>query len=116
MKRFLITTILTALVAFGLEWLLPWWIIAIVPFVFCAFVLPKPGQAFLSGFLAIGLMWAGTAAWRMSEGSPEFVAALSEVITLPPQASWFFLVTVFVGALIGGLSGLSGALLARMRS
>lgn len=116
MKRFILTTVLSGLAAFGLEWILPWWIIAVVPFVFCAILLPKPGRAFLSGFLAIGIMWAATIGWRLSNGNTDFVASLAELFMLPPNASLFITISIGVGALIGGLSGLSGALLAKMRA
>ena len=59
--KFIFKVILTAAVCYVVELFLPWWTVAIVSFGVNV-ALPTNGfNAFLSGFLGVGLLWLGMA-------------------------------------------------------
>ncbi|MGB8192543.1 MAG: hypothetical protein WCF67_11525, partial [Chitinophagaceae bacterium] len=55
--KFLISILLIALLSFTIGLYLPWWSLALVAFVVAALIHQRAGKAFLSGFLALFLLW-----------------------------------------------------------
>ncbi|WP_336514060.1 hypothetical protein [Pollutibacter soli] len=109
--KFLVSIILTALLAFALGLYLPWWSIAIASFAVAVFIHLKPGFSFLSGLIALFLLW-GTMAWARSAANQDILANKMSVLVLKTENSLLLvLVTALIGALIGGLAALSGSLL-----
>ncbi len=57
MIKFLVTTVLIALLSFVCGLYLPWWAFAGVAFAVSALIPQAPLRAFFSGFLALFLLW-----------------------------------------------------------
>ena len=55
--KFIISILLIALLSFAACLYLPWWSIAIVAFIVAALIPQSPGMSFLTGFLALFLLW-----------------------------------------------------------
>ncbi len=111
MVKFIIAIILTALLSFaiGMFQSLPWWL-----FVFCALVVAiaipqKPWKAFLSGFIALFLLWAVMA--FMLDKANEHILAKKVAQILPLGGSYIalILITGLVGGLVAGLAALTGS-------
>jgi hypothetical protein len=62
--------------------------------------------------LGIGLLWLGWALWADMANDHILSSKMAALFKLPNYIL-FIVVTVFVGALVGGLSALSGALVKR---
>ena len=110
--RFLLTTLLIAAGAALAEYFLPWWSLAVVAFLVALLIVLRPGKAFLAGFLAIALLWTGWALFRDIPNHQILSTRMARLFGLPHSAL-FLLVTAFVGGLVGGLAGWSGALVRR---
>lgn len=103
--RFIVQTIFIGVVAWALEQVLPWWSIALAAaaggFLFNA------RASFLSGFVAIGVLWL-TAAWLIDNASStqlaDKIATIMGVDTIA-----LFLLTCALGALVGGFAAMTGA-------
>lgn len=118
MKNFLISTVLIALVAFGLQQFLPWWSVAIAAFVIGYVILQKPGYAFLSGFVAVFALWA---IWSFSISSANehlLAGKVAELFRLLTGGKVFalFLITGLIGGLVSGLAALTGRWAAQARA
>jgi hypothetical protein len=104
----IIQLLVIALLGWLLTLFLPWWGIAVAGFT--GGYLVKSKANFLSGFIAIALLWA-LHAWVIDGNAAapltEKVAALLMVKSKPA----LFAVTAVLGGLVGGLAALSGALL-----
>ena len=61
--KFITSLILTALLSFAACLFLPWWGIAIAAFIVAALIPQNSGKAFLTGFLALLLLWGGLSFW-----------------------------------------------------
>ncbi|MGB3780849.1 MAG: hypothetical protein WA960_20970 [Tunicatimonas sp.] len=112
--KFIFKVILTAAVCYVVELFLPWWTVALVSFG-VNLVLPTKGfNAFLSGFLGVGLLWLGVA-WLIDSQSggllTERVAGIFE-FTNPV---WMIALSGGIGGLVGGLAGLCGTLFRNLR-
>ena len=112
--KFIFKVILIAAVCYVVELFLPWWTVALVSFG-VNLVLPTKGfNAFLSGFLGVGLLWLGIA-WLIDARSggllTERVAGIFE-FTNP---IWMIALTGGIGGMIGGLAGLTGTLFRNLR-
>ncbi len=109
--KFIISILLTALLAFAFGLYLPWWTIALSAFIVALLILQSPGTSFLSGFLGIFFLWA-LLSWLLNSSNNGILSAKMAVI-LPLGGSAFMLifVTAIVGALVGGLGALTGSLL-----
>jgi hypothetical protein len=108
--KFIIQTITTILLAFILELFLPWYSVAIAAFAFGYLLRSKAN--FLSGFVAIGLLWFAKA-WLMDSSSTvELADKVARIFPLGHKG-FLFLLTSVLGGLVGGFASLTGALLHR---
>ncbi len=112
--KFFISTILIAALSFAACLFLPWWVIAIAGFA-VAFAIPqKNGLAFLSGFIALFILWAGMSFYMSSVNGNLFVHKISMLFLKADNPTVLFLLTGFIGGLVAGLGSLSGRLLKKV--
>ncbi len=111
--RLLLTTILILMFAAIGEQFCPWWIIAVVSFIFGFITDLQKGRAFLAGFFGIGIFWLIAALCR-DIANHHILSQKMAVIFHLPHYSLFILVTVLIGAIVGGLSALSGIMLRKV--
>lgn len=107
--KFVISLILTALVGFATCLYLPWWCIAIAAFIVAAFIPQKPGKAFLSGFLALFLLWGGLSFWISSNNEHLLAQKISLLILKIDNAYLLITATALIGALTAGFAALTGS-------
>lgn len=116
MKNFFITTALIAVLSFFIQQFLPWWVISIIAFVVALRFKQSAGIAFLSGFAAIFLLWAGYA--LVISAANEHLLATQIAALLKPltqgSVAVLFILTGLVGGLVAGFSALSGSLTAML--
>jgi hypothetical protein len=109
--KFIISIILIVILSLALGLYLPWWSIAIAAFIVAMAVQLKPGYAFLSGFLALLFFWSSLA-WFISIKNDHILAhKISLLILKVDNPFLLIIVTGVLGALLAGLSALSGSLL-----
>lgn len=86
--------------------LFPWWTTAIGAFL-VGFVFSNSGfKSFLSGFIAIGLLWLGLALYIDTATQSILTEKVSQLLPLN-----VFVLTTLIGGLVGGLSSMTGSLL-----
>ena len=108
MKLFL-SIILIALLSAAAEYFFPWWTIAIVSFLVCLVMAITPGKALLAGSLGIAIFWIIAILLKDIPNDHILSHRMAALFHLPDYPL-FIIVTVFIGALTGGLAGWSGAL------
>lgn len=103
--------ILTGLLAFLGGIYLPWWSIALAGFIIALLVPQRAGKSFLSGFLAVFLLWALLAWWIDMKNESILSKRIAEVLPLGGNSYLMILVTAFVGGLVAGCASLCGSYL-----
>lgn len=112
--KLLLSILLIAALSFGLSLFMPWWCIAVAAFGISAFLLQKPWLAFISGFVAIAVLWGGLA-WGISTANNHLLASKISVLVIEQDnAGLLILVTALIGGLVAGFAGMSGALFRRL--
>ncbi|MEQ1553003.1 MAG: hypothetical protein ABL929_02425 [Ferruginibacter sp.] len=112
--KFITSTILTALLSFATCLFLPWWVIAIVGFV-VAFAIPqKAGVAFLAGFVALFLLWAGLSFYISNNNGHLLAHKISLLFIKVDNTTLLFLFTGLIGGLVAGFGSLSGRLFRKL--
>lgn len=109
MKNLLSILIISVLAAVA-TWFLPWWMIAVVPFVVAIFFQLRPGKAFLISALAIILFWLVVILIRDIPNDHILSSRMAKLFSLPGYGL-FIVVNLIVGALVGGLGGWAGGLM-----
>jgi hypothetical protein len=108
--KFLLAVTSTALLAYAGGIFLPWWSVALAGFLSGAWLLQKPGTAFLSAFCAVFLLWGGFAFFR-SQLNDDILATRFAQLILKSDNPWLLiLMTGTIGGLAAGLGALSGSL------
>jgi len=102
--KIIIQIIAIAAVAFLLSLFLPWWSIAIAAFIGAA-VLPTD-KNFLSGFVAIFLLWIITALIITSGSSSDLANRVAGIFQVPSWA--LYLITGVLGGLVAGFAAMAG--------
>ncbi|MCF8449567.1 MAG: hypothetical protein K9G49_06805 [Taibaiella sp.] len=110
--RFLIIVISIAVLCGISEFFLPWWMAAVVPFLIAIAVRQRPGGAFLAGFSGVGLCWLSFVMLRDIPNAHLLSTKMAQIFQLPGYGL-LIVVTVFIGALIGGMAAWAGALIKR---
>lgn len=107
--RFVLATLLIAVLSFIAGLFLPWWSIALVAFL-VAFLIPQGlGRSFLSGFAGIFLLWSFLAFWIDLKNESILSYKIAQLFPLGGHSVLLILVTALVGALVGGFAAMSGA-------
>lgn len=110
--RLLLTALTIAAIAFLAEWFAPWWTAILVAAIAGYFSGLRPGRAFLAGFLGLGILWMTVFLWRDIPNDHILSERMGKLFSLPSYL-FYLIVTVVVGALLGGLGSWSTALLRR---
>lgn len=109
--KFLVAVVLTALLAFIGGLYLPWWSIAIAALLVALLVHLKAGKAFLSGFLALFILWVGLA-WRIDMQNNSLLSKkIASLLPLGGNAILLIIITGIVGGLVAGFAAMSGSFL-----
>ena len=109
--KFILSIVLVALVtyAIGIYGNLPWWSF-VVTNLMIAIALPiKPLQSFFAGALGVGALWAGLAFGIDMANNHILSSKVAQILPLGGSYIALIIVTVFVGALLGGLASLTGS-------
>jgi len=113
--KFFVSFILTILLSFAFCLLLPWWSIAIAAFVVAALIPQKPGKAFLTGFVALFLLWGGLSFWISNNNNHVLAHKVSQLLLKMDSPVVLVLVTAFIGALVAGFAALAGSYLRKSK-
>ena len=116
MKNFLFSLILTALLSFVTQLFLPWWVVAPIAFLVALLFKQSGFAAFLSGFLAIFLLWV-VYAYTLSSANDHLLAG--KVTELLKQltgggVTGLLVFTGLVGGLVAGFAALTGRMTMQM--
>jgi cbb3-type cytochrome oxidase subunit 1 len=111
--KFIVALILTALLSFaaGLFAVLPWWSFAICAFIVALAVHQRAGKAFLSGFLALALLWGLMALFIDSKNDHILSTKIANLLPLGGSYIVLILVTALIGGLVAGLAAMTGSYL-----
>ena len=107
--KFFISLILTALLSFAASLFLPWWSIALAAFLVAALIPQKPGKAFLTGFIALFLLWGGLSFWISNNNDHILAHKVSQLILKMDNPIILILATALIGALVAGFAALTGS-------
>jgi hypothetical protein len=107
--KFIVSILLMALLSFALGLYLPWWSLALVAFVVAALIHQRAGKAFLSGFLALFLLW-GILAFIIDANNDHVLSVkVAELLPLGGSSLLLILVTALIAGLVGGLAAMAGS-------
>jgi hypothetical protein len=113
--KFIVSILLTALLSFVAGLYLPWWSIAPAAFIVVVCIYQQPGRAFLTGFLALFLLW-GILAWVIDVRNAGVLShRLAQLLPFGGSAFLMILVTALLGALVAGFASLSASYLRKPR-
>ena len=113
MKIFGISIALIFIVSFAAGFYLPFWSAGLVAFLVSVFIYQKPGMAYLTGFAGIFLLWGMLGLWIDLQNESILSHRIASLFPLGGSSALLILITAIVGAIIGGLSALSGSFLRR---
>ena len=112
--KFLVTFLLTALLAFAGSLFLPWWIIAVAAFVIALIIPQKPFKAFLAAFLALFILWGIQSSIIDFQNDHLLSTKVASILPLGGSHVLIIIVTAFIGAIVSGMAALTGSLLRRI--
>jgi hypothetical protein len=113
--RLLLAILVIAVLAPLVEWFSPWWTAAIVAGIVGFLSKLRTGQAFLAGFLGLGLSWLVFILVRSIGNDSLLSNRMAQVFQLP-SSLLYVLVTFVLGGIVGGLSAWAGAHLRKLIS
>lgn len=112
--KFIVSIILTALLSFVACLYLPWWSIAVGSFIIPLIIIQKPYIAFITGFVALFLLWGALAFW-ISTANDHLLAHKISVLVIKADSPLLLIgLTALIGGVVAAFSALSGSLLRRL--
>lgn len=112
--NFLKQTLFTIVACLVLQYFLPWWTLALGAFVGGYYFGNSGGVSFLSGLLAVGLLWFAVAFTIDVQTQSIMTEKVARIFPTKIPAL-LFLLTALIGGLPAGFAALTGALLKRAR-
>ncbi len=105
--KVLLKIILTAVMAYSLQTMLPWWSVVIASFSISFIISTKGSSSFAGGFLGVGLLWFILAAVTDFQTDSILTNRVAGIFSLPNNFL-LILITSVIGGLIGGFGALTG--------
>jgi hypothetical protein len=88
-----------------------WWSIAIACFVVAALIRQRPAIAFLTGFLALFILWGGLS-FLISYNNEHLLAHKVSILLFKTDNPYLLIIiTGFIGAIVGAFAALTGSFL-----
>lgn len=113
--KFIVSIILIISLSFAACLYFPWWSIAIVAFIIAVVIPQKAGISFLTGFVALFLLWGGLS-FFISDNNGEILAHRVSLLILKVDNPLLLITaTALIGALVAGFAALTGSFLKRKR-
>lgn len=112
-RKFTPISVSIAATAGLLNIIMPWWSIGLAAAGVVFFSRLKPGWAFLTGFFGIAALWSIVAVSKDINNEHILSTRMAQLFHLPNFGT-FIVVTILLGAIVGGLSAWSAALLAQV--
>ena len=109
--KFFIALLLTAVFSFAASLYLPWYSIAIAAFLVALAVPQSAGRAFLSGFFALFILWAGLSFWINNANESILAHRISLLVIKSDNPFLLIIITGLIGAVVAGFAAISGSLL-----
>jgi hypothetical protein len=114
MLKYILSILVTALLAFVTGLYMPWWGIAIAAFLVSAAIPQKPALSFLSGFLGVFLLWEVLAWWIDNKNNGILSQKIATILPLGGSSVLLIVITSIIGALVAGSAALAGTYLRRL--
>src|SRR4051812_14396115 len=113
--KFIAALVLTALSGYLIPIFLPWWSFAITSFLIAVFIHQRPWKAFLTGFIALLLLWGIYAI--IIDNANQHILSTKVAQILPFNGSYTALIitTAIIGGILSGMAALTGSYLSRDR-
>ena len=100
----------TAVLAYLLQSMLPWWSMAVASFLISLIISTKGFSSFISGFLGIAFLWMILASYVDITTGSILGERIAGLFTLPN--SWSLIMTTsLIGGIVGGFAALTGSTL-----
>jgi uncharacterized membrane protein YeaQ/YmgE (transglycosylase-associated protein family) len=108
--KWISSLLLMAILSFAACLFLPWWSIAIACFLVALLIPQKHGIAFLTGFIALFILWAGMSYWISMHNDHILAGRMSQIILKKEDPQMIIIITGLIGAFVGGFAALTGSL------
>ena len=108
--RLILNMVLIAILSYVGTLSLPWWIVVVVSALVCVFVRVNLLQAFISGFLGVGLLWFFLA-WKIHTATEGILSLKITHLFGLSDPLQLIILTALVGGIAGGLAAMSGSAL-----
>jgi hypothetical protein len=109
--KFATAVVLIMLLSFISGLFFDWWVMAVPAFLVSVLIEQLPWKAFLSGLLAILLLWSGLAFWIDTRNESILSARIGELLGIGGSSFLLILITGLIGGLVGGFASLAGSYL-----
>lgn len=107
--KFIVSIILTLLLSFCASLYFPWWTIAIAAFLVAALIPQTPLVSFVTGFIALFLLWGVICFWISTKNNDILAHRVSLLIFKTDNPFLLILVTALIGALVAGFASLTAS-------
>jgi hypothetical protein len=88
---------------------LPWWSIAIVSFIVAAIISQTPLASFITGFIALFLLWGVLSFWISTANDHILAHRVSLLIFKVDNPFLLIVITALLGALVAGFAALTAS-------
>jgi hypothetical protein len=109
--KFIVSILLTILLSFCSCIYFPWWSIACAAFLVAALIPQSSLASFVTGFLALFLLWGILCFWISTHNNDILAHRVSLLIFKTDNPFLLILASAFCGAIVGGFAALTGSLL-----
>lgn len=105
--KVIVKIILTAIIAYLLQTMFPWWSVVIASFSISFIIYTKGSSSFVGGFLGIGILWFILAMISDIRTDSILTERVAQIFSLPNNLL-LILITSIIGGLAGGFGALTG--------
>jgi hypothetical protein len=109
--KFIVSVLLTALLSFVICLYMDWWAIAIASFVVAVSIHQQPLKSFLTGFIALLLLWGGLSWWIDMKNEHVLSHKMASLLPFGGSVFLMIMVTALIGGLVAGFASMAGSYL-----